>query len=372
MHPASIFLHLITGAVAITALVLAIVLSSQTKNDVATLRTQTVTLETTVAGVAQNTSHDAMSISLLQSQVFELMMHETNITVLQEGTFQWGASGRGRGSDAYPSARCYSGGTSSGFSIVAAGTNYRVGDLIRIDGSAQVSFFQPAMLKVVQIGTAGDVLAFDILTPGCLDFVGANDTMATVSVVGSGFTVQTWPRRTIQDVDYTYPWPPRVPLGAPQVGQYSLKQFTVEAVAFTVLVIEPPEFPISASGGGSPRIFQISLSAWSPPIFELDALGYYQYLFPLTQKNLKAINLTDDAGCYAAQTTCFMDAETDYTTPYARNAVYFLSSFHGNNNQIVNSYIDWAFNSQQNVFNYAANHANFTLNQPFMFLLTTL
>lgn len=251
-----------------------------------------------------------MHIDMLNSQIVEIMMNDaTNVTLLRNGTFIWGVS---LIQDPAPPFATCNALTVSGFTIAAAGTGYRVGDLITVnlDDVAQTYLWdQHPVLRVDTVGGSGEVLTFTVLTPGCFEYDnGPNSVMDTLSVVGSGFTVQTVGPTytpTVGNGYYDYPTPPPALCTALQTSQYSVYQLTIGPSAFTLLHLNTPPIPMTFQRYGSTffgagvTTLQIYMYEFEPREDDIVAMGTKDYIFPLTQKNFNAISFPSTDDCFA-------------------------------------------------------------------------
>jgi hypothetical protein len=226
----------------------------------------------------------------------------------------------------------------------------------------------------------GEVLSFDVLTPGCLSSDPspfAADVFITLSVQGTGLTVlrNLPPHPLISVNDYhLFLTPPRNPVAPLQQANYSLRKIMIESVEYVILYLFPPEFPIVTRQfppGRPANVLDVVLFQFEPPVPEVQALGTSYYIFPLTRKNVGAINLTDDTNCYNTNTNCWLDA-IGYNSIFAPNAVLFDHRKLGTSGQISNSYVQWHFASPLYAYDYANNNAVLTLNYPLMFVLPTV
>jgi hypothetical protein len=331
-----------------------------------------------------------MKTMMLQSQVVEIMMHAANTTVLQEGTFIWSASEFPYRSVA---AQCY-GTEVPGYVIVNAGTNYRVGDLItglNYDSflSLTYRYYEHFVLRVDAVGTSGEVTSFTVLTPGCFALATANTTIQTRSVVGTGFTVQRYAGPYVvpnANTYYAYSTPPQGLVAPLQLGNYSLKQLTIDSVPFTVLELSAPEFPIVTSfdflGPTYMRVLHMAMYHFDPPVLPLQDLGAfltnydypynYPFTFPLTQRNRNAFSLIDDTMCVVTQpNVCWQDSNGD-SSKLTPDAFKLSTVFWGTDLQLAHPFFDFYFTSDDYTYQYVAEHAVFTLNYPLMLVLPSL
>lgn len=306
---------------------------------------QFTTLRATDANLSAALAAANMHIDMLNSQIVEIMMHDaTNVTLLRNGTFIWGVSLRQ--DPAPPFATCnYL--TVSGFIIVGAGTGYRAGDLITVnlDDAVQTYFWdQHAVLRVDTVGGSGEVLTFTVLTPGCIQFDnGPNSVMDTLSVVGTGFTVQTVGPTYVPTVGngyYDYPTPPPALCTALQTSQYSVYELVIGPSAFTLLYLETPPVPMTFQRYGSTYFgagvttLQMYMYGFTPREDDIVSLGTKDYIFPLTQKNFNAISLLGSNNCFALgqcivnvnffteDTLRAMEFFTQFASPPVRNQTW--------------------------------------------------
>lgn len=331
-------------------------------------------IRTTTTELEGNITHLQMENTLLQNQVVELMMSSANETIIQEGRFVWAMGGT---RDRYPGDVCNDL-VVTGFAINTAGTGYRVGDLVfvtNIDTPSTIQFYDNPVLKITAVGGSGEVVSFDVLTPGCLAANPmTNNSISTMTIVGSGLTVKRYagPYPPIDPNTYYVFQTPQANLVAPlQYANYSLRQVTIESVAYTVLYIYPPEFPIIPESSGASNALDMILYEFDPLIPALQALGSYYYVFPLTQKNYNAISLVDDTNCLATSVDCWLDtyggSSRDSPTAFA-----LVNTRDGFDDQIANHYIQFHFTSTGYTHDYVANNAVLTLNYPFMLVLPSL
>jgi hypothetical protein len=267
----------------------------------------------------------------------------------------------------------------TGFAISASGSGYRVGDLVTVknqDTPITLQFYENPVLKVTSVGLTGDVQAFDVLTPGCLAANPlTNNSISTLSIAGTGLTVKRYagPYPPIDiDTYYVFQTPQNGPVAPLQYANYSLRQVVIESVAYTVLYLYPPEFPMAATTfSGATDVLDMILYEFDPLIPELQALGSYYFYLPLTRKNYNAISLVDDTNCLATSPDCWLDAfgGSSRDTP---NAFQIYTDRQGTNTQISNHFIAWHFTSTGWAHDYAANNAVLTLNYPFMLVLPSL
>lgn len=363
-----IFGFLLLFLLGAAALVVAVLAYTQQRDGLGALRSSTNDLQ-------GNLTHLQMENSLLQSQLVEISMHTSNETILQEGTFVWSVGGtRNR----YPGAPCYNLAV-TGFALDSPGSGYRVGDLVTVEnvvsGPSTYLFYENPVLKVTSIGGLGDVQSFDMLTPGCLLASSTgNETMPTISIVGTGFTVKRYvgPYPPINTNTYfVFQTPQNDPVAPLQYANYSLRQVTIESVAYTVLYLYPPEFPIVLSSSSISLALTVALYEFEPLIPELQALGAYYYVLPLTKKNYNAISLPDDTNCLATNPNCWLDTYGGSSRD-SPQAFSLLNSRDGFDLQVANHYFYWHFTSTAYTHDYVANNAVLTLNYPFMLVLPSL
>lgn len=332
-------------------------------------------LEMESALLQENVTHLEMESLLLQNQIVEISMNLANETILQEGTFIWSVGGI---RDRQPGEVCSSSSfVVTGFAIDAPGTGYRVGDLVTVlrqDVPTTLLFFSNPVLKVTGVGLGGEVQAFDVLTPGCLSSNPlSNNSIPSISIVGSGLMVKRYagPYPPITDSYYEFQTPQAVPVAPLQYANYSLRQVTIESVAYTVIYLYPPEFPITLQFSSPSEALTFALYEFAPLIPELQALGSYAYIFPLTNKNYNAISLPDNINCLATNTNCWLDSRGVSSRRYP-NAFSLLNFRYGLDLQISNHFFYWHFTSTGYTHDYVANNAVFTLNYPLMLVLPSL
>lgn len=355
-------------AVSITALVFAVLAFTQQRDGIQSLRDTTTVIN-------DDLTHLQMANALLQSEVVEISMHTSNETTLQEGTFVWSVGGI-RNRD--PGETC-SNLVVTGFAISAPGSGYRVGDLVTLhnqDSPISIQFYKLPVLKVTSVGLTGEVQSFDVLTPGCLAAnPPTNNSISTISIVGTGLTVKRYagPYPPIDPDTYYVFQTPQSGAAAPlQYANYSLRQVTIESVAYTVLYLYPPDFPVAANVfNGVSDTLNMVLYEFDPLITQLQSLGSYYYVFPLTQKNYNAISLVDDTNCLATSPDCWLDAYggSSRDSPSAFQIRHFREGY---DLQISNPFIQWHFTSTGYTHDYPASNAVLTLNYPFMLVLPSL
>ena len=309
-----------------------------------------------------------------QNQIVEILMGSANETIIQEGTFIWsigGTSYRNIGGFCnFPSE------VVTGFVVDSPGNGYRVGDLVTLDTGTLIQFYENAVLKVTAVGLLGEVLAFDVLTPGCVGynpFPLSNSSFNSLSVVGSGFTAKRYagPYPPInQSTYYIFYTPQNNPVAPLQYANYSLRKIAFKSMEYIVLYLSSPEFPIVTQYfpfDTTPfsNALTVALYEFNPPISELQTLGDSNYYFPLTRKNLLAINLTDATDCYNSNPNCFLDAtgESSISSP---DAISFVYVSRGSNPASRKAYIRWHFNSGFPTYDYVNANATLFLNYPLM------
>lgn len=316
-----------------------------------------------------------LQITQLHSQLVEIMMEAGNATLLQNGTFIWSTSINQ--DNLLPFATCFTGQSATGFTAVSAGSGYRVGDLITlIAEDPNTALWYWAELPVIQVDSVdgtGAVLTFTTLTGGCFVFESAPGTvMDTLSVVGSGFTVQLAGlyTPTVFNQYYNYPTPPTDLGSALQYANYSVYQVEIHGVFFTVLYLDPPALPMLMNTYGfwtniAVTTLEFNLYNFQPPVAELVSLGTANYIFPLTQKNVDAINLQDDYNCWATK-DCYLNL--DFITTDKLKAVQF-HTFLQEFGVKKHSWIRFRINPAVEV---PIINGVFTLNYPFMLVLPSL
>lgn len=356
-------------ATAIVALVLTNVWTQEHNNNLANTRDA-------LAALSANDTTSAMQISMLQSEMVEILMHVANETGVSNGTFVWSFSS---GTD-YPADSCS--GAPLSYTMQSAGTGYRVGDLITLPHAYLTVTYQVSpIFRVDSVGGAGEVVNFTTLSRGCNAGGPQGTAVPGNSIVGTGFTVTRDTANSVGVTDdfYLFPTPPKNLVAPLQVGRYSLKELTISSVTFTVLVIEPPEFPMVSGYDGigsvvSAPYLKVTQFGWTPDPPILLSLSSGFWLVPFTRKNLAAMSLVDDTGCWTgAQTSvqCFIDAEDD-STPYYYNSGEFGSDYEGSQSQIPAVFFTWFFNTLNWNWDLLANHANFTLTNSLMLVLPSL
>lgn len=320
-----------------------------------------------------------INVNLLNSQIVEINMNQAvNVTLLLNGTFIWGLS---RGETYAPPFVTCSGTTVAGFTIVSPGSGYRAGDLVTVnlDNVTQdYVWYEHPVLRVDTVDEGGAVLTLTALTTGCLNFDNnGNSNMDTLSVVGTGLVVTTVsPTDTVPSAFsgyYDFSTPPTDLCAPLQMGRYELYQMTIGLAAFTVLDIYPPEFPFPLHQYGSTargsdvssvQIFMFNFSAFPT---ELDSLGTQQYIFPMTQRNLNDITLTDDGNCL---TTGACAVNVNFFTPDTLRAFKFDTEF----TSPAIRYQSWLMTRITVTTEYGLESSNgvFTLNNPWMLVIPSL
>lgn len=363
--------------VAIIALIVTCVQSSNTEQSLANARSNAAT-------VGANDSAALQQVLLLQSQWVEGHMTGGNESIVQEGTFLWSV---GRHQDDDLGEGCSSQ-VVGGYSIVSAGTGYRVGDLIVYDYDAPTGggrYSDPFVLSVDAVGLAGQVLQFTMLTPGCfISDPAGNSTYSTLSIPGTGFTVKRWVTVATggaaiyawnNHAYYNYDAPQHILLAPVQPANYTLKRVTIGSTAYTVLQLDAPEFPIRIRDGNAIRL-RFELYRFTPFVPELLSFYFYGYTFPLTQRNLDAMDLEEyDNTCFRTQnpSVCFLDGALPfYTTPMNLNSVRIYSTYYDSSPDLYDNSVGWTYKSQGSVHNYALNGTVFTLRRPLMLVLPSL
>lgn len=354
--------------IAIVALILSNVFTERRNGEITILRA-------TTAELAANGTHRDMQIAMLRSEWVEIMMHLANETVLGNGTFVWALSA----DTDQPAGICTSAPT--GYTQVGAGTGYRVGDLITLPHNyLTVTFARSPIFRVDSVGLAGDVLTFTTLSRGCNGFGPLSTAIPGISIVGTGFSVTMNSNfGLVTDPYYAFPSPPNQLVAPLQVSTWTLKQVTIESVAFNVLVLDPPAVPMVSGYEGignvvTSEFLHVTTFGWQPEVTAVTSLGRSGYVFPFTQKNMAAVSLVDDSSCWSLPFAgdCFMDADQNDYGGYL-NSAGFETFQTGNNLQMRSSYAFWYFNSYYtHPHDFLANHANFTLTSPLMWVLPAL
>lgn len=229
-----VFLILVLGGLGLAAFIMALVFNAQQNSATAGLNTRDSVIQ--------------QQITILQTQVLEMMMDQVNGTLVQNGTFRWSCNVLGF-SPVFQN--CLTGTTAVAYSTVSAGTGYNVGDLITGNDASGVTYQSPPQLRVTQVDGAGAVLAFDTLNTGC--YTSGSGTITTNSPVGVGFTMQiTGGTRSLgfPDSYYAYPSPPTKSMCAAQESTYELRQLTMGSAYFTVLFLTPPRYPMQINMNG--------------------------------------------------------------------------------------------------------------------------
>jgi hypothetical protein len=329
-----------------------------------------------LANTKENATHASMQNAMLQSQMVEIMMQSSSEQILQEGTFIW-TIGDGNSNRVGSSCSTQLVPSFTSYSIATAGTGYFVGDLVTLFYQdavpVTVTYSANAVLKITAVhNTTGAVLSFDVMTPGCVASGGGlvpGNPIATTCVRGVGLTINRaamgFP--AYNATDYYGAFPPLAPFPqAPlQYSNYSLREVTIQSVSYTVLYLSPPPFPmvIGSFSQPSPIVhLNVAMANYEPTIPELQGFGSEYYVFPLTNKNYDAINVTDNVNCYLNNIQCFMDADQGSTLQYARSMLILNS----NSGSIFYPVIQFYLKSG---FDWAANDAVFTLNYPLVVVL---
>ena len=332
-------------------------------------------LRSTDTIIINNLSATNMHVDMLNSQIFEIMQEAGNATLIQNGTFIWGISQEQN--DLFPFATC-SGLSATGFTIVSAGTGYRVNDLITVNIANAIisySWAEHPVIRVDSVDGVGAVLTFTVLSGGCANFaLVPPDVMETLSVVGTGFTVQVLGplfTPTIFNTYYDYPTPPAALAAGLQYANYSLYQVIIHDVAFMTLHLEPPPLRMYLNHY-DPYTFlntlHFNLYEFQPPVDNIRSLGTANYIFPLTKRNFDAIVFQDRYNCWFRPTDkCFMNLnvvpgeDTLIAMQFKTYAQMFATKLH--------SWIRFRItNFEEDPF----LDANFTLAYPFMLVLPSL
>ncbi len=352
---------LVVLAVAVTALVLSLVFHVQDNQT-------TYRLSQTVRSLSADAASAQTLNSLQQAQLVEIMSTQANVTVIQEGTFTWAIGGY---SQRGPAETC-SDIVVTGFAIATAGLNYRVDDLVTVI-NGDLAFYETPVLQITSVGDNGEVLTFDMRTPGCLlATVVSNVTIETWSIVGSGLTIQRYDDiyPAITNAYYAYPTPPQSLVCPLQRSSYVLKQLTIASVTFMLLELNGPEFPMITTVPEHDAL-HVALHAFEPAIEQLPALGYFNYILPLTTKNYNAISLTDDTSCFITNVICWMDA-SDTDQRNHPGAMLFNIRSHGTAFEYSQPFIEFRFTSHNDEYDYVDNHAVFSLNYSLVLLIPSL
>lgn len=324
--------------------------------------------------IINNISVTNMHVDLLNSQIYEIMQEAGNATLIQNGTFIWGVS-RSQ-TNLFPFATCADL-TVSGFTIVSSGTGYRVGDLITVNLDAAMGSYSWTEHPVIRVDTVdgiGAVLTFTILTGGCANFIGVPvDVMETLSVTGTGFTVQVvGPLFTPNSFDpyYDYPTPPAGLSTALQYANYSLYQVIIHGVAFMTLHLEPPPLTMYMRYYGSAEFvnaLHFNMYEFQPPVDNIRSLGTANYVFPITKRNQDAMVFQDESNCwYRPSNRCYLNLNffsTDnlIAMQFKTYSQMFNTKLHSWIRFRINGYLEEEF-----------VNANFTLSYPFMLVLPSL
>lgn len=313
-------------------------------------------------------------VAIIQSQLVEIMMDGGNLTFLRNGSFTWGISLSQ--SFTPPFAECTST-TPSGFTIAAAGSGYRVGDLATVNLNnpppQTYNWLQHPVLRVDAVGGSGEVLALTALSTGCFDFDdGPDSIMDTLSVAGSGLTVQTVGPFIPADPStgyYDYPTPPANLCAPIQVTNYSVYQLTIGPAAFTLLYLSGAPVPSTVLPYGiqtAVTTLQIYMYNFNPRDDDIVSLGTKDYIFPLTQKNLNAISFATNDDCLALG-TCVVNI--NFITPDTLRAMEFYTQF--TSPPIRNqTWIRTGITPLEEIGPF--DNGVFSLNEPFMLVLPAL
>lgn len=286
----------------------------------------------------------------------------------QEGTFIWTATD----SNAYRPGSACPYGRINNVIVSAIGTGYMVGDLIV--GQNPGVFMQSFVYQVTEVDENGGVVAYDILTSGCLQ-QNNNVTVTTMSVGGSGFEVVVDSTGAGSDpsaddgVLYLYPLPSTNLLAPLQVSRYRLYTMAMDGVEQYILEMDPPGVPIQLQSS-SPKTGVVFFAyGFNNSIPAVNTLGDWEYNMPLTPRNWAAFNMTDDAGCAAAGTLCFESAYWPGYTAEQRALNFAQSNIVVGPNVFNTGSIQFSYGSVDGSFDFIANHATFTLNRPIKFFL---
>jgi hypothetical protein len=318
-----------------------------------------------------------LQIDMLRSDLVEIMVEAGNATLLQNGTFIWGVS---RSQDnLFPFATCTTGQSAPGFNLVSAGTGYRVGDLVTLHLDDPLGVvYQWIEHPVIQVNSVdsltGAILTFTTLSGGCANFgVDTAPSMDSLSVVGTGATFQVsgpYYAPSVFNEYYDYPTPPADLSTALQYANYQLYQVLIHGVAFTTLHLEPPALSMQLGFYGS-KLFlnalHINMYEFQPPVENLASLGTADYVFPLTQRNVDAIDFQDRSNCwYRATNNCYLNLDlTRKNNLIAMQFKTYAQQF----GIKLHSWIRFRINSfEEEPF----LDANMTLHYPFMLVLPSL
>jgi hypothetical protein len=306
------------------------------------------------------------------------MVDAGNATLLQNGTFIWGLS---RSQDnLFPFATCALGGQSApGFNLVAAGTGYSAGDLVTLhltDTLITYRWFEHPVIQVDSVDSlTGAILTFTTLSGGCSDFgVDTAPSMDSLSVTGTGATFQvSGPlfTPTVFNNYYNYPTPPADLSSALQYARYELYQVIIHGVAFTTLHLEAPPLAMQLGFYGSAtsvNAVHANMYNFQPEVENIVSLGTSDYVFPLTQRNVDAIDFRDLYNCwYRGTDNCFLNLNysPQRDTLIAMQFKTYFQQFNVKQHSWIRFRIQ-AFEEDPFL------QANMTLHYPFMLVLPSL
>lgn len=292
-------------------------------------------------------------------------------TLVQRGHFLWAMTDT---STSYPGGTCSYGRINQAI-VIDPGSGYSVGDLIVGPPPAPYSM-QSFVYRVSSVDDeTGAVLTYDELNPGCME-ENHNVTIVTMSSgAGVNFTVIVNSDGTANPADldgaalYRFPMSPTNLVAPILNGTYSLYTVVHGGAEVYVLQIDPPPVPLAIQATNSHTGIRVFLYGFNSTILPLLPLGDWEASSPLTPAGLASFSLTDDADCLVTGTDCYMAAYSP-TNYVERNAYsYGQDSFNINSQVYWTPYILWAYGSASESFDYAANHASFTLLRPWTFFL---
>ena len=366
---AGLFLLFIAGCFGIAAFAMTLAFKDQQNNALNALARE----------ASFNNSQSQLQINALQSQVVELSMNQGNETLLYNGTFIWAIGHNGPGYTLHPFEECFYEQTASAITIVTPGTGYRVGDLITpqtvaVNPMAAQFYIQP-VLRVTQVDGVGAVLAYDTLFTGCLQPGVTTSTYDTISVVGTGVTVQiTGGSVPLPSNYYDYPSPPRLLVSPLQVSRYEVRSLQLKSATWTIFYLFPPEFPMVISNAPPlASVDRVRISAYETyfNVPELVASTFFDSGFEvtaLTPHNYEALNFTDNTNCVAGA-TCAQDAlGSGFLLPHAVQILTRLNAAAPLFEARSESFVSFSYGSKV-MLDFATNGATFTLNRPLMLVL---
>jgi hypothetical protein len=367
-----IFSLLLALGLAILALLLSYYLSS----NLDTTQHNAETRETQIEQQSNTTQSQIMDVQISMTEAF---MDAANMTLLQQGNFTWAMS---VGSGGGPYMPCFHSVPNS-YTMVSAGTGYRVNDLVTVNlKGVNYEFTRQAVFRIMEVApVTGAVVDLIVLNPGCFYYQTGTPTMDTLSIVGSGLQVSilsgalsVFALNTAQFKSfyggYAYPAPPvTAPL---QEANYSLYTTTYQSATVYVLHLYPPPVPmvtqqVTLSYSGT--TLHGVLNNFEPRLDILRILSRSAIArYPLSIANQDSVSVVDDANCFETALDCHL--QPTLIASYARNSVLFSSGYqYQSDNTQFTEWIEFFLRSDSGSFDYIANHANFTLVKPWIFIL---